>query len=399
MESRLIRNTIYATTGVLAQGAARFIVTMLIGRYFPERLGETSSILSLSQYLTLFWPAPAGTAATRFLGQYPLAHAKSGGILRLLTKSVLLFTAAAALVSFPVAYSFSHDPVTAVFSALFVASFGAYLFTRGVLIGKGQVPKSTILDIATSLLTLILLLVVLQARLSSLLLLPLAVGFALYSIIAWPKDNWGPLSREDRSGVLNFTRHNIFGMIAAGGLLPATMILVQVSATESADLFAAALTLATPANLLAQSITQVLIPQLAATQGDSDQRRWAMQLYGASVLAFILIFTTLIVLGPWLLEIVFPGKFQEGSTTLAWLLAIVGTQSCAAVPTAILLATGKQKTYALICFVATAAGTLLMVIGIPVLGLTGAVIGFAVGSVGSALFITWAGLRRRPTTG
>jgi O-antigen/teichoic acid export membrane protein len=395
VKSRLIRNTIIATTGVLAQGAARFVVTMLIGRYFPDRLGETSSILSLSQYLTLFWPAPAGIAATKFLGQYPVNDAKRPGILGLLTKSVLLFTATSTLISIPVAYFFSHDPITAIFSALFVASFGAYLFTRGVLLGKGEIAKSTVLDVATSLLTLTVLLAVLQAGLSSLLLLPLALGFGIYSVLAWPRSK-GPLVPEDRRDVLSFTRHNIFGMIAAGGLLPATMILVQVQARESADLFAAALTLATPANLLAQSITQVLIPQFAAGYGtgDENRRKSILQLYLVSVLAFAIIFSTLIVMGPWMLDIVFPGKFGEGSMTLAWLLAIVGAQSCAAVPTAVLLATGQQKTYAGICFVATATGTAIMAIGIPLIGLSGAIAGFAAGSVGSALFITWTALRR-----
>ncbi|PNI10107.1 hypothetical protein CXX84_01100 [Arthrobacter sp. AFG7.2] len=395
MKSRLIRNTIIATTGVLAQGAARFVVTMLIGRYFPDRLGETSSILSLSQYLTLFWPAPAGIAATKFLGQYPVNDARRPGILGLLTKSVLLFTAASMLISIPVAYFFSHDPITAIFSALFVASFGAYLFTRGVLLGKGEIAKSTVLDVATSLLTLTVLLAVLQAGLSSLLLLPLALGFGIYSVLAWPRSK-GPLVPEDRRDVLSFTRHNIFGMIAAGGLLPATMILVQVQARESADLFAAALTLATPANLLAQSITQVLIPHFAAGYGtgDENRRNSILQLYLVSVLAFAIIFSTLIVMGPWMLDIVFPGKFGEGSMTLAWLLATVGAQSCAAVPTAVLLATGQQKTYAGICFVATATGTVMMAIGIPLVGLNGAIAGFAAGSVGSALFITWTALRR-----
>jgi O-antigen/teichoic acid export membrane protein len=395
VKSRLIRNTIIATTGVLAQGAARFVVTMLIGRYFPDRLGETSSILSLAQYLTLFWPAPAGIAATKFLGQYPVHDARRPGILGLLTKSVLLFTATATLISIPVAYFFSHDLVTAIFSAMFVASFGAYLFTRGVLLGKGEIPKSTFLDVATSLLTLTLLLAVLQAGLSSLLLLPLAVGFGIYSVLAWPR-NKGPLSSGDRRDVLSFTRHNIFGMIAAGGLLPATMILVQVQARDSADLFAAALTLATPANLLAQSITQVLIPQFAASldTGDENRRKSVVQLYLVSVLTFAIIFSTLIVMGPWMLDIVFPGKFGEGSMTLAWLLAIVGAQSCAAVPTAVLLATGKQKTYAGICFVATATGTAMMTIGIPLFGLSGAIAGFAAGSVGSALLITWTALRQ-----
>lgn len=401
MESRLIRNTILATTGVLTQGAARFLVTMLIGRYFPDRLGETSSVLSLSQYLTLFWPAPAGMAATKFLGQYHNQDSKSRGILRLLTKSVLLFTAVAVLISLPVAYFFSSDAMAASFSALFVASFGAYLFTRGALLGAGNVSKSTLLDIVTSVLTLVLLLAVLNAGLSSLLLLPLAVGFGLYSVFAWPSKHKGPLSLEDRIEVLTFTRHNIFGMIAAGGLLPATMILVQVFARESADLFAAALTLATPANLLAQSITQVLTPHLAADHAaGNSQRKTAIQWFAASVSAFFIIFSTLIMLGPWLLGVVFPGQFEAGSVALAWLLAIVGAQSCAAVPTAVLLSTGKQKKYALICFVATATGTLMMAIGIPLFGLAGAIAGFAAGSVGSALFITYAGLRGgRPTVG
>lgn len=397
MKNRLIMNAIVATTGVLAQGAARFLVTMLIGRFFPDRLGETSSILSLAQYITLFWPAPAGLAATRFLGQHTADDDHRSAITRLLNRSVLYFTVAATSVAVPVAFLFSHDVATAVFSGLFVAAFGAYLFTRGALLGKSQVPKSTLLDVISSVFTLLLLLAVLQAGLSSLLLLPLALGFGLYALVAWPRPgpaaDLPPLVRTD---VLSYTRHNIFGMIAAGGLLPATMILVQLLARGSSDLFAAALTLATPANLLAQSITQVLIPHFASSApGLAQERQRSMwQLFLLSVAAFAVIFLALITLGPWLLEIVFPGKFSEGASTLAWLLAIVGAQSCAAVPTAILLARGRHKTYARICFISTVSGTLLIVLGIPALGLAGAIAGFAVGAVGSSVAICMTGLRQ-----
>ncbi|MET3162626.1 UNVERIFIED_ORG: O-antigen/teichoic acid export membrane protein [Arthrobacter sp. UYEF10] len=395
MKSRLIKNTIIATSGVLAQGAARFAVTMLVGRYFPERLGETSSILSLSQYITLFWPAPAGLAATRFLGQYTSSDDKHAGIISLLSRTVWLFTAGATLTTVPVAFFFSHDLATAIFSGLFVAAFGAYLFTRGALVGKGQVPKSTLLDVISSVATLLLLLTVLQAGLSSLLLMPLALGFGLYALLAWPRHRSVALPRATRAEVLSFTRHNIYGMIAAGGLLPATMILVQLFARDSSDLFAAALTLATPANLLAQSITQVLIPHFASVPAtlSHERRRSMWQLFLISVAAFVAIFLTLVVLGPWLLEVVFPGKFAEGASTLGWLLAIVGAQSCAAVPTAILLASGRQKTYAGICFGATVSGTVTMALGIPLFGLAGALIGFAVGAVGSSAAICLTGLR------
>lgn len=399
MKSRLIINTIIATSGVLAQGAARFAVTMLIGRFFPDRLGETSSILSLSQYVTLFWPAPAGVAATRFLGAYKGSEQYSG-IVSLLRRSVWLFTAGATLVTVPVAFFFSQDLVTAIFSGLFVAAFGAYLFTRGALVGNNQVPKSTLLDVVSSVITLGLLLGVLQLGLSSLLLLPLAVGFALYAWLAWPRHPRAGLDAATRTEVLAFTRHNIFGMIAAGGLLPATMILVQVLARDSSDLFAAALTLATPANLLAQSITQVLIPFFASTVGTEPhhRRRTGLQLFLLSVAAFAVIFLTLIFLGPWLLDIVFPGKFSEGSATLAWLLAIIGAQSCAAVPTAMLLASGRQKMYAGICFIATVSGTVVMILGIPVFGLAGAIAGLALGAVGSSIAICIAGFRPFPLT-
>lgn len=394
----LLYHALVATLGVLVQGVVRFAYTTWIGNT-SSVLAEVSAVLSLAVYFSLFWSAGAGVAAMRFIPAAQHGGPAQGGVLRLLRRSFWVASALAAVISFPLSYYFTGDIASAAAGTLLVVSYGAYTFSRGTLLGFGRATRATVLDIVSAAVAFGVLLAVTSGGAHWALLLPLSVGYGLYGFMAWPRQSGDPLPAHQRKQVLSFTGYAIFGLVAAGGLLPAVMLFVQAfDVKEKADLFAAALTLATPANMLAQSLNQVLVQYFSGRFGADPRQthRQAAIIFGLSVIGFVVIFGVLIVLAPWLMSIVFPGRYEGGVPTLQLLLAIVAVSSLTSVPGAYLMASGRHRAYSVASFCATVSGVAAMAFLAPAHGLGGAIAGFAAGSVLSAASVTVLAFLVRP---
>lgn len=382
----LLYHALVATLGVLVQGVVRFAYTTWIGNT-SDVISEVSAVLSLAVYFSLFWPAGAGLAAMRFLPAASVSGPAAGGVMRLLRKSFWVASAAAALVAYPISYYFTGDAAAAAASCFLVVSYGAYTFTRGALLGHAKATRASILDLVSAAVSFGVLLAVTTSGAHWALLLPLGVGYTVYGVLAWPRETGPRLDVAERRQVLSYTGYAIFGLVAAGGLLPAVMLFVQTFDVKAkADLFAAALTLATPANMLAQSLNQVLVQYFAgrAREAARETRRQALAFFVLSIVGFAAIFGALIALAPWLMELVFPGRYEGGVPTLQVLLAVVAVSSLTAVPGAYMMATGRHRAYSVASFCATVAGIAAMAFMAPAWGLEGAIAGFAVGAVGAA---------------
>lgn len=385
----LLYHALVATLGVLVQGVVRFVYTTWIGNT-SDVISEVSAVLSLAVYFSLFWPAGAGLAAMRFLPAASIGGPAAGGVMRLLRKSFWVASAAAALIAYPISYYFTGDAAAASASAFLVVSYGAYTFTRGALIGQARATHASILDLVSAAVSFGVLLAVTTSGAHWALLLPLGVGYTLYGILAWPRETGAKLAASERKQILSYTGYAIFGLVAAGGLLPAVMLFVQTFDVKAkADLFAAALTMATPANMLAQSLNQVLVQYFSGRVRDNarETRRQAVGFFLLSVVGFAAIFGGLIVLAPWLMELVFPGRYEGGVLTLQVLLAVVAVSSLTSVPGAYMMAVGRHRAYSVASFCATVAGIAAMAILAPARGLEGAIAGFALGAVASAVSV------------
>lgn len=395
----LLYHALVATMGVLVQGAVRFVYTTWIGNT-SDVLAEVSAVLSLAVYFSLFWPAGAGVAAMRFIPAAKLGGPPLGGVMQLLRQSFWVASAVAAAVSFPISYHFTGDVAAAAAATLLVITYGAYTFTRGALLGKGRATKASVFDVVSAAVAFGVLLAVTSGSAPWALLLPLSIGYGLYGLLAWPRERGKALEAHQRRQVLSFTGYAIFGLVAAGGLLPAVMLFVQTfDAKEKADLFAAALTLATPANMLAQSLNQVLVQYFSgrAAAHALETRQQAIVIFGLSVFGFAAVFGALIVLAPWLMGVIFPGRYQDGVLTLQILLAVVSVSSLTAVPGAYLMASGRHRVYSIASFCATAIGIVAMAVLAPAQGLEGAIAGFAIGaSVAAVSVASFAFLVGRP---
>ncbi|WP_205881457.1 lipopolysaccharide biosynthesis protein [Leucobacter coleopterorum] len=379
------------------QGLARFAYTLIIGNIASkESLGEISALLSLSVFASLFWPAAAGVAASRFIPDLKLSETA----IAVLKRSFIIAVLILAVLTAPVTYFLGSDLSEVFGTVALVISYSGYVFVRGVLLGEDRIIRATVIDTITSFIAITILVLVLFAGWHWATLLPLTISYLVFTLVSWPKGGRVRTSAMRRE-VLLFTRDSTLAMIATGGLLPVTMLFVRAFDTPTvAGLFAAGLSLATPANLLAQSVNQVLVPHFARMLGGpiSSMRRSQLHVFLVSLVGFVAVFGLLIWLSPWILDTFFQGEYNDGLASMQVMLVVVGMMSLMAAPSAYLVATGRQGLYARIWLVATILGILVMLLAAPTMGQWGAVAGFVLGGIGGSLAVVVCGLTLAPRT-
>lgn len=386
--------------GLLAQGLARFLYTVVIGRLAgPETLGEVNALLSLAVYVSLLWPAPLGLAGSRYIPSAShggaLVDGTIGYLKRLFWISIAVIVPAGVLTG----AWLSGDYLTGVAAGILIGTYGGYTFVRGTLLGQDRVLRVTVVDTISSAAALTLLLAVLLLEAPSLLLLPLSLGYLAFSWLGWPRSGRTVLGAALRAEVRRFTAYSVLWMLAAGGLLPITMIFAQLFGTaREAGVFAAAMTLATPANMLAQALSQVLIPFLVARAHESALvRRLVVRLLLLSIAGFTGVFGALFALTPWLLDFFYGAAYADGAFAMQGLLVGVYLISCATVPIAALMATDRQRLVSWVSVVTFALGAAIMAGLAPSMGTGGILTGFIAAPALSLILVTLAVTRRGVT--
>lgn len=386
----VLSRTTLTTIGLGVQGLARFVYTIFIGRFVGEAaLADASALLSVSVWLALVMPAGLGTAASRYLATPEYA----GAAARQLNRWFWISAPGLAIVSIPVAYWLVGDIVAALSCALLVFAYNAYVYTRGAMMGEDRILRATIADAVSAFIAITVLVSVVFSAMHWALLFPLAIGFGVFAIVTKPRTAPGEVSPEERAMFARFVRDAVIGGLAIGGLLPATMVFVRAfDSPLQAGLFAAALSLATPANLIAQAVSQVLVPHFVRMSGDGaamfkSQRR----LFLATTAFFLLAFGLLAALAPLILELFYGERFTGGTLAMQVLLGVVFLISATTSPAAYLFAAGRQRSYAMIWLCSLVVGTLIMLIASPALGMWGALLGYAIGGGGGAVAVIVVG--------
>ncbi|MFF5626053.1 hypothetical protein [Microbacterium sp. LWH10-1.2] len=373
-----------STTGMAIQGIARFGYTLVIGRLAgPETMGEITAVLSLAVYLGLVWPAGAATAATRYYATPELA----GPAARSIRRAWLLGTVALSALIVPMTLWVTGDVALGISSAVLMFSYSAYMFTRGELTGEDRLGWAVIADTLSSVLAITALLVTMLFHLSWALLLPLSLGYLLFAVLSRSRTKSEPSSPAIRSQIFTFTWRTSVGMLVGGGLLPITIVFVRgFESPHTAGLFAAALTLATPASMVSLALNQVLIPHFARLD-DVTRRASHRQIFLLTLGLFTLVFGALAAASPWIVDVFYGEKYVGADVPMRALIIGVFLFSIAAVPSALLLADGRERAYARIWLVSFVVGMLLMVTLSPTLGQWGALMGYLVGGGGGAIAI------------
>lgn len=394
----VLTRAVISTGGMVAQGLARFLYTLAVGNMVGvESLGEVSTLLSISVYTSLVWPAAAGVAASRF---FPVTTSRAEALTVLRRSFFIAVVALTAIAGLGIWFTSGNIGLTAS-CALLVASYAGYVFTRGALLGDDKILRATVLDSVTSAFSIAALMLVLFAGAPWALLLPIVGSYALFTVLAWPRGKSVRVSQEQRSTVLSYTRATLLTLLATGGLLPAAQILVRASETPLVTgLFAAGLSLATPASLVSQAVNQVLIPQFAAmnTGKSSDVVRLHRKLFLLTLAGFTVIFGALIALAPWLLALLYNEEFADAALAMQLLLVGVYLMSIIAAPSAYLMALGHQRVSAKVWLVSFLVGTITMLSLAPSLGQWGVLTGYLLGTTIGTMTICVLAFTRKPVT-
>jgi O-antigen/teichoic acid export membrane protein len=379
-----------STAGVLVQGLSRFAFTALIGRVMgPSDLAHVSAWLSLALILSLLWPTGAGNAASQFLSSALARGDDPRATLRALEASFWKSCLAMVVVAVPIAVLLlGADVADATAVAALVVTYSGYIFTRGVQIGLGRLVDTSVWDLLSALVTWALVVPVFLLDASTLLLWPITIGYAVFGIRVLLTAHRGhapaptgpavpgaptvptvpvvPTTPAVPTRLMWHTiRWNSLGLLASNGLIQFSMLFVfAVSPPVVAGLYAAAMALATPASMLSQAISQVLLARFshwAETDAETSHQRFLRVLIAMSALLAV-VFAAVAVASGLLLQLVFGADYAGAALPLRVLLAAVLAFSITLVVNAYLQTVGRTAQATLASLVGLIAGLALMVL-------------------------------------
>jgi putative peptidoglycan lipid II flippase len=339
--------------GLLAQGLLRFATSWLVGRFAGRAvLGTLQSAMSTGSLLALLGPTSVGSAASKYLARARATNdrAELFAVAAHLRgrAAILSFLLGALGVVFWVAYD-DGTWVDGVWVGLFTAAWSGYSFTRGVLFGTGQVRRATLWDLISGVGGVLVLSAALLLGLrGAALLAPLVLSYTAYVVASWPRGIRGghaPLARPLRRELDEFVLLGVAGTVASAGFLQIAMIVAKGTGAEDAGQFAAAMATATPASLLAVSLSLALFPSLAEAWArghhevflaQADRAARVLQVVMVSILGSLAVCSRLV------MEVVWgPGFDGESPVLPALLLAI--TMTTVAVPSVNALVTRSRR--------------------------------------------------------
>ncbi|MET0989555.1 MAG: hypothetical protein ABWY54_02800 [Glaciihabitans sp.] len=405
-QSSLILHAALSTAGVLVQGLSRFGVTALIGNVMgPESLAHVSAWLSLALILSLLWPTGAGNAASSFLSAAIARGENPSAALAVLVRSFWWSCLVMVAIGVPVAMLvLGADGADAVSVAALIVTYSGYIFLRGVQVGLGRILATSLWDVISAVVTTALLLAVLGLQASSLLLWPITLGYAVFCarMLATAHrghDDLATVPLAQRAEIWHVVRWNSLGVLASNGLIQFSMLFVftfvpkTAGGLVAAGLYAAAMSLATPASMLSQAITQVLLARFAAW-GEEDpvlaRRNFFKVLWVLSALLAV-VFAVVAIASGLILQIIYGDEYSGAVVMMQILLAAVFAFSITIVIGAYLITTGQTAQATKAALLGLGVGLAVMVLctlagwDVPIAGASGVLAGYMLSLVATLL--------------
>ena len=401
--SSLVRGGVLSTTGLLAQGILRFATAFLVGRVAGKaELGVVASAIATATLLALLWPTTTGSAASKFIarargaGDLDEVRSVAAHLSRRTVQTSLLLAVVSALVW--VLIDDGSWAGAACVAGLTLA-YSGYSFTRGVQFGAMQVPRATSWDVASVVLGLVALVGALAAGVRGpALVLPLVLAYAVYALAGWPHHAAGRPARVLRRELDVFVALGAAGSLASTGFLQLSQITAKVNAGNlEAGQYAAALNLATPASMLAASLSLVLFPSMAQAWGRGDHAAFHTQTDRATrslALVMVAIFGSIILGSRLLVQVIWGSRFA-GAADLLPLLVLAVLATNLGVPSVNALTTRNQRGMWVTTgasLLGLAVGALLWLVLTGPLGTTGVALGYLCGTIVIAaipIVVTW----------
>jgi O-antigen/teichoic acid export membrane protein len=402
MNPQYLRGRVAAHVGltVLAlifAGLVPFGFNLLVGRaYGSAVLGGISVVLGLALFLGQV-PSTVGIAATKFMaealgrGDETAARAIFQFLFTLNLGLTVLLTGAM-VVAAPWIHQALHVPVsTVLLGAALLLVYSLYLFLKSVYYGIQQVGAYVWNEIISDLAFFALLAVVFVVRASSWLLLPFVVNNAIFAGIAgyqltpyFRHFRWVPPT--ERTEILRYWVVNGLGSAASIGLAALGTTIAGLFLTHRAvGFYAAAVALTAPLQLMPRALALVLFATMARLHG-AGRASSVRELLDLStewlVLALSLLCGLVMVNATAVLAIVFHRPEYAQATTATQLVVCGAYLLMICSPAISALSSTRYvwiPTIASILGLGTSLALWLLLI--PPLGITGAGLGFAAGSV------------------
>lgn len=275
-----VRQVIWASLGVLSQGASRLVSNVVVGRVGGAAvLGSMATVLAVAQILVTLWPGSLGSTGIKFV-----ARARGRGdraaideirghlTLRSVQGCLLLGLGGAA------GWALWHrDLVESAAIAIVVLGLGGFGLIQGLLYAERRTRTSSLRETAAAVLSLgvVAALLVYDPYLAGgWLALPLALSMLLYAAVGWPRLR--PRSLGSRGRELDlFTLTSALGSVSSQGFIQMSVVVAAAVGRESAGHFAVALALCTPLTLVITPLGLALFPAVneAVGRGDGDAVR------------------------------------------------------------------------------------------------------------------------------
>lgn len=378
--------------GLASQGVLRLAISLLTGRVLGKAvLGAVQSAISTATLLSLLWPTTTGAAASKYVARARGAadsvelHAVANHLRRRTVLATTLISCAAVPLWMAIDDASLLDGLPV---AAFTAAYSGYSFTRGLQFGAGQVPRATTWDLISASAGVVAFVVALVAGVTGTwLLLPLAAAYGLYTAANWPYSATGRPSAALRKELDHFVLLGAAGTIASTGLLQLSMIVAKATGgREGAGQYAAAFVLATPASLLATSLSLVLFPSLAEAWGRGDRAGFRAQTDQATrilILVMLTAFGSLILCSRLVINLIWGKDFADAAEPFP-ILVLAVLASTMGVASSNALLTGWRKGVRVTTAASLAGlviGALVWLVATPALGILGVALGYLCGAV------------------
>lgn len=394
-QSSLISQASLSTAGILAQGLSRFGFSVLVGRLVGDHaLAVTSAWLSMTLILSLLWPTGAGNVVAHLLARSRAGAFSAERVVSRVTATVWPVVVGLSVVGVVISVIWLNaSPADLPAIALLIAAYSGWIYTRGLLMGLGAVGRAALLDLLSSTLSIALLVAVIVLGADHLLVGSLAVGYAVFTIGASFATRKSVAGTEGAapvySEIVGTTGWNSAGLLASNGLVQFAMVyVVAVGPTGPAGRFAAAMSLATPASMLAQALSQVLIPRFshATASGDRESVRAYRRTLGGMALVLGAMFGVGILLSPIVVLVVYGASYAGAIPLMQLLLVAMYFFSIGLIASSYLLSTHRARTSTICSAAGSILGLAVLVGGGGMLGVAqaaaaGVLVGYGVSAV------------------
>ncbi|ALE06654.1 hypothetical protein AL755_16265 [Arthrobacter sp. ERGS1:01] len=387
--------------GSISQGLVRFLYSVLIGRIMGVAvLAGVNSAISVALFLSLLWPTSSGQGATRFVAQMRGADRpeQAQAVASYLGRRMLWTSLGLAVIT--VAFcltSLNTDIFTALGAGLLLLGYAGWSYTRGVQYGAGQIARAATWDVAGSVAAIVMLAAVLIFHANGLLLLPLAISYGAYAIVCWPKRPTVPLDPELVAPMNKYVAYGVLGTLSSTGLLQLSMVAAHLAGSaQDAGLYAAALSLATPATMLARTMSQVLFPAMAEAGGRDDKaalRSHTDTVTRGLIVSMVGVFGALCLASPLVVQILYGAKFANAKDILPILLLAVMFTTLPVAAVNRLNATGLRgvRILSIVAAVGLGLALVLWLVLSPSFGVIGVAVGYLTTTIiTSVLPLVWA---------